>query len=330
MQNFFSFLDPELAHNLSIKFLSTTGSSPFNILYKQALNHSPISVMGIEFRNKIGLAAGLDKNGEAIDAFDAMGFGYVEVGTVTPKPQPGNLKPRVYRLKKSRAVINRLGFNNKGVDNLLKNLKARRSLIPVGVNIGKNKSTPIESGKTDYLECMEKVYDHASYISVNISSPNTENLRALQTGDLLNDLLSSLKEKQHALASSSGKYVPLVLKIAPDLIVDELRTISEALMQHQFDGVIATNTTVDKTSVKGEKNSEQEGGLSGAPLCLKSTEIIKTLHQLLGDEIPILGVGGISSVEDGSEKIQAGAKLLQLYTGFIYEGLPLIRGLSRL
>ena len=159
MQNFFSLLDPELAHNLSIKFLSKTGSSPFNILYKQSLHHSPISVMGIEFRNKIGLAAGLDKNGEAIDAFDAMGFGYVEVGTVTPKPQPGNLKPRIYRLKKSRAVINRLGFNNKGVDNLLTNLKARRSLIPVGVNIGKNKSTPIESGKTDYLECMEKVYD---------------------------------------------------------------------------------------------------------------------------------------------------------------------------
>ena len=218
----------------------------------------------------LGVAAGLDKNGDYVDELESLGFGFIELGTVTPKPQEGNQKPRVFRYINQRAVVNRLGFNNKGVDNLLKNLKARRSLIPVGVNIGKNKSTPIESGKTDYLECMEKVYDHASYISVNISSPNTENLRSLQTGDLLNDLLSSLKEKQHALASSSGKYVPLVLKIAPDLIVDELRTISEALKQHQFDGVIATNTTVDKTSVKGEKNSEQEGGLSGAPLCLKS------------------------------------------------------------
>lgn len=286
--------------------------------------------MGLQFRNRVGLAAGFDKNGEAIDAFEAMGFGFVEVGTVTPKAQPGNTKPRLFRLKKSKAVINRLGFNNKGVDNLVSNLKARKSKIPVGVNIGKNKSTPIEHAQKDYIFCMEKVYEHASYITINISSPNTKNLRSMQSGALLDDLLGSLKEKQQSLTNSEGRYVPLVLKIAPDLTKEEVGLIAEALLNYEFDGVVATNTTVDRSSIMHEKNAYQEGGLSGAPLCQKSTEVITLLYEYLGDKVPIIGVGGITSVIDGKQKLEAGARLLQLYTGFIYEGLPLIKDLAKI
>ena len=286
--------------------------------------------MGLQFRNRVGLAAGFDKNGEAIDAFEAMGFGFVEVGTVTPKAQPGNTKPRLFRLKKSKAVINRLGFNNKGVDNLVSNLKARKSKIPVGVNIGKNKSTPIEHAQKDYIFCMEKVYEHASYITINISSPNTKNLRSMQSGALLDDLLGSLKEKQQSLTNSEGRYVPLVLKIAPDLTKEEVGLIAEALLNYEFDGVVATNTTVDRSSIMHEKNAYQEGGLSGAPLCQKSTEVITLLNECLGDKVPIIGVGGITSVIDGKQKLEAGARLLQLYTGFIYEGLPLIKDLAKI
>ena len=286
--------------------------------------------MGLQFRNRVGLAAGFDKNGEAIDAFEAMGFGFVEVGTVTPKAQPGNTKPRLFRLKKSKAVINRLGFNNKGVDNLVSNLKARKSKIPVGVNIGKNKSTPIEHAQKDYIFCMEKVYEHASYITINISSPNTKNLRSMQSGALLDDLLGSLKEKQQSLTKSEGRYVPLVLKIAPDLTKEEVGLIAEALLNYEFDGVVATNTTVDRSSIMHEKNAYQEGGLSGAPLCQKSTEVITLLYEYLEDKVPIIGVGGITSVIDGKQKLEAGAQLLQLYTGFIYEGLPLIKDLAKI
>ena len=259
-----------------------------------------------------------------------MGFGFVEVGTVTPKAQPGNTKPRLFRLKKSKAVINRLGFNNKGVENLVSNLKARKSKIPVGVNIGKNKSTPIEHAQKDYIFCMEKVYEHASYITINISSPNTKNLRSMQSGALLDDLLSSLKEKQQSLTNSEGRYVPLVLKIAPDLTKEEVGLIAEALLNYEFDGVVATNTTVDRSSIMHEKNAYQEGGLSGAPLCQKSTEVITLLYEYLGDKVPIIGVGGITSVIDGKQKLEAGAQLLQLYTGFIYEGLPLIKDLAKI
>ena len=211
MQKILTLLNPELAHNLTINILSKTGASPLSFFYRQPVEFSPVEVMGLQFRNRVGLAAGFDKNGEAIDAFEAMGFGFVEVGTVTPKAQSGNTKPRLFRLKKSKAVINRLGFNNKGVDNLVSNLKARKSKIPVGVNIGKNKSTPIEHAQKDYIFCMEKVYEHASYITINISSPNTKNLRSMQSGVLLDDLLDSLKEKQQSLTNSEGRYVPLSL-----------------------------------------------------------------------------------------------------------------------
>ena len=330
MQKILTLLNPELAHNLTINILSKTGASPLSFFYRQHAEFSPVEVMGLQFRNRVGLAAGFDKNGEAIDAFEAMGFGFVEVGTVTPKAQPGNTKPRLFRLKKSKAVINRLGFNNKGVDNLVSNLKARKSKIPVGVNIGKNKSTPIEHAQKDYIFCMEKVYEHASYITINISSPNTKNLRSMQSGALLDDLLGSLKEKQQSLTNSEGRYVPLVLKIAPDLTKEEVGLIAEALLNYEFDGVVATNTTVDRSSIMHEKNAYQEGGLSGAPLCQKSTEVITLLYEYLGDKVPIIGVGGITSVIDGKQKLEAGAQLLQLYTGFIYEGLPLIKDLAKI
>ena len=330
MQKILTLLNPELAHNLTVNILSKTGASPLSFFYSQPTEFSPVEVMGLQFRNRVGLAAGFDKNGEAIDAFEAMGFGFVEVGTVTPKAQPGNTKPRLFRLKKSKAVINRLGFNNKGVDNLVSNLKARKSKIPVGVNIGKNKSTPIEHAQKDYIFCMEKVYEHASYITINISSPNTKNLRSMQSGALLDDLLDSLKEKQQSLTNSEGRYVPLVLKIAPDLTKEEVGLIAEALLNYEFDGVVATNTTVDRSSIMHEKNAYQEGGLSGAPLCQKSTEVITLLNEYLGDKVPIIGVGGITSVIDGKQKLEAGAQLLQLYTGFIYEGLPLIKDLAKI
>ena len=330
MQKILTLLNPELAHNLTINILSKSGASPLSFFYRQSAEFSPVEVMGLQFRNKVGLAAGFDKNGEAIDAFEAMGFGFVEVGTVTPKAQPGNTKPRLFRLKKSKAVINRLGFNNKGVDNLVSNLKARKSKIPVGVNIGKNKSTPIEHAQKDYIFCMEKVYEHASYITINISSPNTKNLRSMQSGAILDDLLGSLKEKQQSLTNSEGRYVPLVLKIAPDLTKEEVGLIAEALLNYEFDGVVATNTTVDRSSIMHEKNAYQEGGLSGAPLCQKSTEVITLLYEYLGDKVPIIGVGGITSVIDGKQKLEAGARLLQLYTGFIYEGLPLIKDLAKI
>lgn len=330
MQKILTLLNPELAHNLTVNILSKTGASPLSFFYRQHAEFSPVEVMGLQFRNRVGLAAGFDKNGEAIDAFEAMGFGFVEVGTVTPKAQPGNTKPRLFRLKKSKAVINRLGFNNKGVDNLVSNLKARKSKIPVGVNIGKNKSTPIEHAQKDYIFCMEKVYEHASYITINISSPNTKNLRSMQSGALLDDLLGSLKEKQQSLTNSEGRYVPLVLKIAPDLTKEEVGLIAEALLNYEFDGVVATNTTVDRSSIMHEKNAYQEGGLSGAPLCQKSTEVITLLYEYLGDKVPIIGVGGITSVIDGKQKLEAGAQLLQLYTGFIYEGLPLIKDLAKI
>ena len=330
MQKILTLLNPELAHNLTVNILSKTGASPLSFFYRQTTEFSPVEVMGLQFRNRVGLASGFDKNGEAIDAFEAIGFGFVEVGTVTPKAQPGNTKPRLFRLKKSKAVINRLGFNNKGVDNLVSNLKARKSKIPVGVNIGKNKSTPIEHAQKDYIFCMEKVYEHASYITINISSPNTKNLRSMQSGALLDDLLGSLKEKQQSLTHSEGRYVPLVLKIAPDLTKEEVGLIAEALLNYEFDGVVATNTTVDRSSIMHEKNAYQEGGLSGAPLCQKSTEVITLLNEYLEDKVPIIGVGGITSVIDGKQKLEAGARLLQLYTGFIYEGLPLIKDLAKI
>ena len=318
-------IDPEKVHDWVLGFFHKTGNSLFNRFYSQKVKSDPIEVMGITFPNCVGLAAGLDKDGEAIDAFHKMGFGHIEVGTVTPKPQPGNPKPRMFRVKEEEAIINRMGFNNKGVDNLVENLKARRSNILVGVNIGKNKDTPLDEGKNDYLMCMEKVYPHAAYITVNISSPNTPGLRSLQYGELLNELLSELKVKQRVLTEDHGRYVPLALKIAPDLSEKEIDSIAVSLLENKFDAVIATNTTLDRQGIRGLQHAEENGGLSGCPLFHSSTAVIAKLHLKLQKRIPIIGVGGINNAHDAQMKFEAGADLVQIYTGFIYQGPVLIK-----
>ena len=317
--------DAETIHELTIKGLKKTGSTPLNAFYKQSVTKKPVSVMGINFPNPLGLAAGLDKNGECIDAFAAMGFGFVEVGTVTPRPQPGNDRPRIFRLPEANAVINRMGFNNKGVDYLVSQVRAAKFKGVLGINIGKNKDTPEESAKDDYIHCMRKVYDFATYITVNISSPNTPGLRSLQYGDALNELLSALKIAQKQLAEQYGKYVPIAVKIAPDLNEEEVNSIVDSLIDNNIDGVIATNTTLSREGVEGLEHGEEQGGLSGAPVKDKSTTVIKLLSKALDNKLPIIGVGGIASSQDANDKLAAGASLVQVYTGFIYQGPPLVK-----
>jgi len=277
-------------------------------------------VMGLTFPNRVGLAAGLDKNGEHVHALGALGFGFVEVGTVTPRPQPGNARPRLFRIPQARALINRMGFNNLGVDRLVYNLGRARYSGILGVNIGKNFDTPNERAAQDYVACMRKTYALASYIVINISSPNTANLRQLQDSDQLDRLLDTLKAEQHALHRQCGRYVPLSVKIAPDLTEQQLERIAHLLLTYGVDGVTATNTTVSRTGVHGLAHGDESGGLSGAPLRERSTAVVRRLHALLGERIPIVGVGGILSGEDAAEKIAAGAKLVQLYSGLVYRG----------
>lgn len=324
-QNLLFQMDAEQAHELTIKTLKATGASPLACLYRQKVPSRPTRVFGIDFPNPVGLAAGLDKNGECVDAFDAMGFGFVEVGTVTPRPQPGNDKPRIFRLKEQQAIINRMGFNNKGVDYLLEQVRNRRSRGVLGINIGKNFDTPVENGKDDYLLCMDKVYGDASYITVNISSPNTPGLRTLQYGEALDDLLGSLKGRQAELAEKHGKTVPLLLKIAPDLEEGEVVQIADSLVRHQVDGVIATNTTLSREGVENSTYANQAGGLSGRPVAEKSTLVVERLHKEINGQLPIIGVGGIDSAVAAKAKFDAGASLVQVYTGFIYKGPALIR-----
>jgi len=321
---FFKF-DAEAIHELTIKGFKATGASPLNLLYKQTIANKPVEVMGINFPNPVGLAAGLDKNGECIKAFEALGFGFVEVGTVTPRPQPGNDKPRIFRLPEANAIINRMGFNNKGVDYLVDQVIKAKYRGVLGINIGKNKDTPDESAKDDYIHCMRKVYDYATYIAVNISSPNTPGLRSLQYGNALNELLSALKTEQTALAEQYGKYVPVAVKIAPDLNAEEIKSIAECLIANNIDGVIATNTTLARDKVSHLPFGNEQGGLSGAPVKEKSTEVIQLLAKALDNKLPIIGVGGIASGADAQEKFSAGAKLVQVYTGFIYQGPELIK-----
>jgi dihydroorotate dehydrogenase len=317
--------DAETIHELTIKGLKSTGKSPLNVFYKQQVQDKPVTVMGIKFPNSVGLAAGLDKNGECINAFAAMGFGFVEVGTVTPRPQAGNDKPRIFRLPKANAVINRMGFNNKGVDYLVSQVQAANFKGVLGINIGKNKDTPEENAKDDYIHCMRKVYDFATYITVNISSPNTPGLRSLQYGEALDELLVALKTEQKTLSEKYGKYVPVAVKIAPDLTADEVKSIAKSLIDNEIDGVIATNTTLSREGVEGLEFGEEQGGLSGQPVKEKSTLVIKLLSEALDNKLPIIGVGGIASSVDANEKLQAGASLVQVYTGFIYQGPPLVK-----
>ncbi|MFC0308363.1 quinone-dependent dihydroorotate dehydrogenase [Gallibacterium trehalosifermentans] len=324
-------LEAETAHELTINLLGKIGRSPAKCLLEKYLQTTGTSkkCMGITFKNPIGLAAGADKNAEAIDGFGALGFGFIEVGTVTPLPQLGNPKPRQFRLISAEGIINRNGFNNEGVDKVIENIKKSRYDGTLGINIGKNTFTPVEKGKEDYLLCLEKVYPYADYITVNISSPNSPGLRQLQYGELLEDLLSGIKAKQQHLAEQQQKYVPIALKIAPDLTEAELVAIADSLKRYQFDGVIATNTTLSRDNVSGLPNAEQQGGLSGKPLQQRSTKIIARLYQELKGDIPIIGSGGIDSVADAQQKIAAGAELLQLYSGLIYHGPRLITELVK-
>ncbi|WBV20371.1 quinone-dependent dihydroorotate dehydrogenase [Pantoea piersonii] len=318
-------LDPERAHELTFQQLRFISGTPLEALIRQQLPSRPVTCMGLRFDNALGLAAGLDKNAECIDAFGAMGFGFVEVGTVTPRAQAGNDKPRMFRLVEAEGIINRMGFNNLGVDHLVENVKKARFKGILGINIGKNKDTAVENGKEDYLICMEKVYAHAGYIAVNISSPNTPGLRTLQYGEALDDLLISIKAKQKELEQRHLKYVPVAVKIAPDLSEEELIQIADSLVRHNIDGVIATNTTLDRALVNGLKYSTETGGLSGRPVQSRSTAVIKRLAQELNDALPIIGVGGIDSLTAAREKIAAGAALVQIYSGFIYKGPGLIK-----
>ncbi|MDT9815098.1 quinone-dependent dihydroorotate dehydrogenase [Klebsiella pneumoniae] len=318
-------LDPERAHEVTFQQLRRVTGTPLEMLVRQKVPARPVTCMGLTFKNPLGLAAGLDKNGECIDALGAMGFGSIEIGTVTPRPQPGNDKPRIFRLVDAEGLINRMGFNNYGVDNLVENVKKAHFDGVLGINIGKNKDTPVEHGKDDYLICMEKVYPYAGYIAINISSPNTPGLRTLQYGEALDDLLSGIKNKQLELQQKHQKYVPVAVKIAPDLLPEELIQVADSLVRHNIDGVIATNTTLDRSLVQGMKHCDETGGLSGRPLQLKSTEIIRMLSAELNGRLPIIGVGGIDSVIAAREKIAAGASLVQIYSGFIFKGPPLIK-----
>jgi dihydroorotate dehydrogenase len=285
--------------------------------------------MGLTFPNPVGLAAGLDKNGDYIDALAALGFGFIEIGTVTPRPQPGNPKPRLFRIPEASAIINRMGFNNLGVDHLVRNVQGMRYRGILGINIGKNFDTPIERATDDYLSCLTKVYPHASYVTVNISSPNTKNLRQLQQSDELGQLLGALKAEQTRLADLHGKYVPLALKIAPDLDTEQVIAIADLLRAHRIDAVIATNTTLSRQGVENLPHGAEAGGLSGAPVRLQSTTVVKQLSIALQGELPIIGVGGILSGLDAQEKIKAGASLVQIYSGLIYRGPELITEICR-
>ncbi|MSP86436.1 MAG: quinone-dependent dihydroorotate dehydrogenase [Methylotenera sp.] len=322
-------LDAEIAHDLTLKTLKSAQSLGALKWYPAPPSCQPRQVMGITFPNPVGLAAGLDKNGLVIEAMAALGFGFIEVGTVTPRPQPGNPKPRLFRVKEAQGIVNRFGFNNLGVDHLIENVKAAKYQGVLGINIGKNFDTPIENAVEDYLICMQKVYAHASYITVNISSPNTKNLRALQEKEALSHLLATLKAAQTKLSDQHGKYVPITLKIAPDLEYEKINEIADLLMAHHIDGVIATNTTLARDRVQGMTHADEAGGLSGAPVHEKSTLVIGKLSQRLQGTLPIIGVGGILSGADAAEKIAAGADLVQVYSGLIYKGPKLVHEICK-
>ncbi|MFQ2769358.1 quinone-dependent dihydroorotate dehydrogenase [Aeromonas caviae] len=324
-RHFLFKLNPEQAHDLSIKYLPRLLGTPLDCFFRHSLPKRPVTVMGLNFANPVGLAAGLDKDGECIDAFGTMGFGFIEVGTVTPRPQSGNDKPRLFRVIPAEGIINRMGFNNKGVDHLVAKVKEAKYQGVIGINIGKNKDTPIEQGKDDYLLCMDKVYDHAGYIAVNISSPNTPGLRQLQYGDALDELLAALKQRQQELAEKYKKYVPLAVKIAPDLSLDEIDQVAASLIKNRIDGVIATNTTLEREMIYDMPHAAEAGGLSGRPLQHKSTEVILHLAKALDGALPIIGVGGIDSAMAAREKLAAGASLVQIYSGFIYKGPSLVK-----
>jgi dihydroorotate dehydrogenase len=315
-------LAPERAHELTLSMLKSAHKMG---MMRQTVAAKPVTCMGIEFPNPVGLAAGLDKNGAYIDALAGLGFGYIEIGTITPKPQEGNPHPRLFRIPQAKAIINRMGFNNDGVDKLVENVKAAKFKGILGINIGKNATTPVEDAVSDYLICLEKVYHYASYITVNISSPNTKNLRSLQSGHALTELLETLKKRQLELAEELQHYVPLVLKVAPDLDARDIEFIASQLLQFKIDGLIVTNTTLSREGVEGLLHGDEAGGLSGAPVFEKSTACLAAFSKLLEGKIPLIGVGGILSGEQAVAKQLAGASLVQIYSGMIYTGPTLIK-----
>lgn len=321
-------LDPEQAHEWTLDALARTQHTPLACLYRQSRVEDPVVVAGLRFPNRVGLAAGLDKNGRCIDGLAALGFGFIEVGTVTPKPQPGNPKPRMFRLPQAQALINRLGFNNEGLEAFIAHVRRchfRSQGGILGLNIGKNASTPIERAVDDYLLGLEGVFPHADYVTVNISSPNTQNLRALQSDQALDDLLGALQERRQSLTRTHGRSVPMFVKIAPDLDEAQIGVIAATLQRHGIDGVIATNTTIARDAVAHLPHGQEAGGLSGRPVFEASNRVIATLRAALGAGYPIIGVGGVMSGADALAKIQAGADLVQIYTGLIYRGPALVR-----
>jgi dihydroorotate dehydrogenase len=339
-------LDPETAHELTLESLARTQGSVLKWAYGSSRVYDPVVLAGLTFPNRVGMAAGLDKNARCIDGLGAMGFGFVEVGTVTPLAQPGNPKPRMFRLPQARALINRLGFNNDGLAAFIANVKRSRlyrqrqsrspdaSPMLLGLNIGKNATTPIERATDDYLTCLDGVYPFADYVTVNISSPNTKNLRSLQSDEALDGLLAAISERREALAQQHGKRIPIFLKIAPDLDADQIKVIAQTLKRYGLDstgeannawGVVATNTTLSREAVKGLAHADEAGGLSGAPVLAMSNQVISQLRAALGPQFPIIGVGGIMGAEDAVNKIRAGADVVQIYTGLIYQGPILVR-----
>ena len=325
-------LDAEHAHELTLGSIARLQNTPAQCLWAQPRVSDPLTLAGLAFPNRIGLAAGLDKNGRCIDGLGAMGFGFIEVGTVTPKAQPGNPKPRMFRLPQAHALINRLGFNNDGLAAFVANVKRARFRGQggiLGLNIGKNAATPIERAVDDYLLCLDGVYPHADYVTVNLSSPNTKNLRALQSDDALDALLAAVQSRKADLATQHGRSVPIFVKIAPDLDADQVASIAATLKRHAIDGVVATNTTIARDAVKGMAHGDEAGGLSGKPVFEASNRVIAQLRKALGKRFPIIGVGGVMSGSDARAKLDAGADVVQVYTGFIYRGPELVTEASR-
>ncbi|MFP5465977.1 MAG: quinone-dependent dihydroorotate dehydrogenase [Gammaproteobacteria bacterium] len=338
-------MDPEAAHELTLDAIARFQHTPLTCLYGESMVKDPVTVAGVRFPNRVGLAAGLDKNARCIDGLAAMGFGFVEVGTVTPLGQPGNPKPRMFRLPAAHALINRLGFNNEGLDAFLANVKRSRLRqnpgsegMRLGLNIGKNAATPIEQATDDYLTCLEGVYPHADYVTVNISSPNTRNLRSLQSDEALDALLGAVSERREQLAQRTGRRIPVFLKIAPDLDDSQIGVIATTLQRYGTDsqgdptnslGVIATNTTLSRDAVKGLAHAEEAGGLSGAPVLEASNRVIRAMRTALGPRFPVMGVGGVMSATDAVSKIEAGADLVQIYTGLIYQGPALVKAAAQ-
>lgn len=317
-------MDAEKAHHFTLNALKQVNALGLGGLLQKTTPSLPTQLMGLDLPNPVGLAAGLDKNGAYIDALAKLGFGFIEVGTITPRPQDGNPKPRLFRVPEHQAIINRMGFNNAGVDVLINNLKNTQYKGILGINIGKNATTPMENAVDDYLICLEKTYEYADYITINISSPNTKNLRALQAEDDLTELLSKLKDKQLQLQTQQGRYVPLAVKIAPDLDETEVLSIADVLLKTEIDGVIATNTTIDKSSLGSHPLANEQGGLSGLPVRQKSNDVLHILNNSLQKRLPIIGVGGIVNGVDAAQKMALGADAVQVYSGLIYQGPKLV------